>query len=118
MWMLFSLLVFLVGEGCAYFIFKKLNGIFLDGDKLIKRAGDVNFKRVAIIKGVLERLTILFGLLAGLPQILIAFGAFKLGTRLHSESDTKISNDYFLIGNLLSLLLVIGYFQAIKQLPF
>lgn len=35
----------------------------------------------------------------------IAFGAMKLGTRLHDEKDAAISNTYFLVGNLMSMLL-------------
>jgi hypothetical protein len=38
-------------------------------------------------------------------MMLIAFGAMKLGTRLHDEQDAEISNTYFLVGNLLSILL-------------
>ena len=37
--------------------------------------------------------------------MLIAFGAVKLGTRLHSEQGSEISNTYFLVGNLLSMFL-------------
>ena len=37
--------------------------------------------------------------------MLIAFGAMKLGTRLHTEEGSDISNTYFLVGNLLSMLL-------------
>jgi len=35
--------------------------------------------------------------------MLIAFGAMKLGTRLHHEEGSEISNTYFLVGNLLSI---------------
>ena len=38
---------------------------------------------------------------------LIAFGAMKLGTRLHAEQGSEISNTNFLVGNLLSVLLAI-----------
>ncbi len=44
-------------------------------------------------------------LIHGYPQILIAFAAMKLGTRLHEEQNTEISNTYFLAGNLISILL-------------
>ncbi|MDX1686112.1 MAG: hypothetical protein R3275_12815 [Saprospiraceae bacterium] len=72
---------------------------------------------ITVIKGILERLILYSGILMGYPQILIAFGALKIGTRIQSKD--HISNDYFLIGNLLSIGLVFcaillgGYFQDI-----
>lgn len=59
----------------------------------------------SILKGMLERIVILTALIHGYPQILIAFAAMKLGTRLHEEQNTGISNTYFLSGNLISMLL-------------
>jgi hypothetical protein len=67
-------------------------------------------------KGVLERVTMLTGLLGGFPQILIAFGAFKLGTRLKEEQNSHISNTYFLTGNLISVLLAMIYAIIIKSI--
>ncbi|MEE9401600.1 MAG: hypothetical protein V3V47_00210 [Desulfobacteria bacterium] len=61
----------------------------------------------AILKGVLERLVLFTGLLHDYPQILIAFAAMKLGTRLHHEEGGEISNTYFLVGNLLSIFIAI-----------
>ena len=58
----------------------------------------------SILKGILERLVIFTALIHGYPQILIAFAAMKLGTRLHGEQEKEISNTYFLVGNLLSIL--------------
>jgi hypothetical protein len=57
----------------------------------------------AILKGVLERLVLFTALLHDYPQILIAFAAMKLGTRLHHEEGSDISNTYFLLGNLMSI---------------
>lgn len=59
----------------------------------------------AILKGVLERLVLITALIHGYPQMLIAFGAMKLGTRLHEETGSEISNTFFLTGNLISILL-------------
>ncbi|MDJ0782403.1 MAG: hypothetical protein QNJ22_10550 [Desulfosarcinaceae bacterium] len=59
----------------------------------------------AILKGIVERLVLFTALIHNYPQMLIAFGAMKLGTRLHDDKDAEISNTYFLIGNLLSILL-------------
>ena len=72
--------------------------------------------RASIAKGILERVTLFTGLLYGFPQILIAFGALKLGTRFSTEQQTKISNDYFLVGNLLSILLALVYTIIVKSL--
>ncbi len=58
-----------------------------------------------MLLGVLERLFLYVGLMQGFGQTLILFGALKIGTRLKNEKD-KISNDYFLVGNLVSVLLV------------
>ncbi len=41
--------------------------------------------------------------------MIIFFGAIKLGTRLHEDNQNKISNDYFLIGNMISVGAVLGY---------
>lgn len=65
------------------------------------RAWDVK----SIFKGVIERLVLFTALIHNYPQMLIAFGAMKLGTRLHDEKDAAISNTYFLVGNLMSILL-------------
>ena len=59
----------------------------------------------SILKGVIERLVLFTALIHDYPQMLIAFGAMKLGTRLHDEKDAAISNTYFLVGNLVSILL-------------
>ena len=58
----------------------------------------------SISKGILERFVLLTALIHGYPQILIAFAAMKLGTRLHAEQNTEISNTFFLTGNFISIL--------------
>lgn len=62
----------------------------------------------SVLRGGLERLFIYIILLVELPQGLAFFGALKIATRL--KDDDKISNDYFLVGNLTSVLMVIGYY--------
>jgi hypothetical protein len=62
----------------------------------------------SVLRGVLERMFIYIVLLVDLPQGLAFFGALKIATRL--KDDDKISNDYFLVGNLVSVLIVIGYY--------
>nr|VFK38244.1 MAG: hypothetical protein BECKTC1821E_GA0114239_100215 [Candidatus Kentron sp. TC]VFK38649.1 MAG: hypothetical protein BECKTC1821D_GA0114238_100520 [Candidatus Kentron sp. TC] len=39
--------------------------------------------------------------------MMIALSAVKLGTRLHSGQSSKISNTYFLVGTLFSMLLAL-----------
>ena len=68
-------------------------------------AGGKAWDHLAILRGMLERLVLFTALIHGYPQMLIAFGAMKLGTRLHEEQGSEISNTYFLVGNFLSMLL-------------
>lgn len=75
---------------------------------------DLPLKRkwTPILKGSLERLCLFLSLYLNFPQMLIAFGAFKVGTRL--SDDSHISNDYYLIGNLLSITLVFVTFLVAR----
>ena len=66
-------------------------------------------RKASVAKGILERAVLFVGLLHGFPQILIAFGALKIGTRLHENRQTEILNNYFLVGNLLSILMAMLY---------
>lgn len=61
---------------------------------------------IQTFKGILERLVLFIGLINGFATVLVVFGALKLGTRLHDEKgpDHVPTNDYFLVGNFLSLL--------------
>ncbi len=61
-----------------------------------------------VLKGILERLVLVVGLLAGYPHVITAFGALKIGTRLR-EGENKVSNDYFLVGNLISILAAVSF---------
>jgi len=62
-----------------------------------------NKKTISVSKGILERLLLCIGLVNEIYPILIFFGAIKIATRLDEKN--KISNDYFLIGNIASVLL-------------
>jgi hypothetical protein len=92
--------VFVVGELIAVFLFL-----------IIRRsvAGTAVFKKpdVETFKGILERLVLFTGLTGGYSTVLVMFGALKLGTRLHDEKDKIVSNNYFLVGNLLSAFIAI-----------
>lgn len=86
---------------------------------LHRNMGPEHSRRVnmrALMKGMLERLLLFAGLAMGYPHIIIAFGAFKLGTRLHDDKGESISNDYFLIGNFLSLLIAMSYIVIYSRL--
>jgi hypothetical protein len=104
-----STAVLVVGEGLAALVFYWLRKK-LDPPRTGTRHD------ASVVKGILERLVVLVGLLAGFPQILTAFGALKISTRLIDDQSDHISNTYFLVGNLLSLLLAMTYAWAINLL--
>lgn len=89
--------IYVIGELVALLIFYLVT-------KMFKK--DLTLS--SILRGALERLFIYIILLVQLPQGLAFFGALKIATRL--KDDDKISNDYFLTGNLVSVLIVIGYY--------
>ena len=76
-----------------------INGVFHFVSKKMKSNES---RGISVSKGVLERLFLIVGIVTGHPQVIIAFGALKIGTRFQKNS--KVSNDYFLIGNFISLL--------------
>ena len=73
----------------------------------------LGFDFKSIIKGVVERLFLFIALVNGYTQALTFFSALKLATRLkHSETEAAKENkfnDYYLIGNLASVAITIGY---------
>ncbi len=95
-----AFIVFIAQEAIALVVFPVLN-------HCLGPEGTRAWDQKAILKGVLERLVLYTALIHGYPQMLIAFGAMKLGTRLHTEQGSEISNTNFLVGNLLSVLLAI-----------
>jgi hypothetical protein len=103
---LFSL-IFIGGECAAYFIFL-----------LVKRIFNNQWQwriDLQVTKGWLERLFLFLCLVYGMPHALIAFGAIKIGTRVN-DKENKVSNDYFFVGNMASLLLVIFYYAIWMRL--
>lgn len=68
-----------------------------------------------VAKGVLERLMLSLGIAHGIPTVIIAFGALKVATKLSlsaaesNEDRIKKHNDYFLVGNTLSIIFGILY---------
>ncbi len=99
-----SIYIIVPGELLAIVVFWVMNKKLGDSPKKI----DV----ISILKGILERVVILTGLLIGFPQVLILFGALKIGTRI--KNDHPVSNDYYFIGNMTSVLLVLVYYILIQ----
>ena len=71
-------------------------------------------------KGICERILLTVALLNNLPHVLTLFGALKLGTRLkrkdmesNAEDEAKY-NDYYLVGNFISVLVCIFYHNVFK----
>ncbi|WOK08902.1 hypothetical protein [Imperialibacter roseus] len=95
------ILVLVGGEALSVLLFWILSKIFTgkDGAGISKRS---------VFKGMVERLFLFFALTHDLPHVLTLLGALKIATRIKDEN--KISNDYFLVGNLLSISLAIAYF--------
>ena len=94
--------VFVIGELIALVLFFLITKMFQRGLTLS-----------SVLRGALERLFLYIILMVDLPQGLAFFGALKIATRL--KDDDKISNDYFLAGNLVSVLMVIGYYLICQQ---
>jgi hypothetical protein len=76
------------------------------------RASELDHK--SLMKGFVERLFLMVSLINGFPHALTLFGTLKLATRLKRESDNeKINesafNDFYLIGNFISVIMAIFY---------
>ena len=76
----------------------------------------------SILKGALERIFLVIALVNNYPHALTLFSALKLGTRLKHEDTDKATtnenyNDYYLMGNLISVLAAIGYVYLYSKLP-
>lgn len=75
----------------------------------------VVYKKIArdfrsIFKGLNERKFLIIGLITNYPHALTFFSALRLGTHLkHTDSDENEFNDFYLIGNLISVLVAIVY---------
>lgn len=75
-----------------------------------KHQKGLDFK--AIFKGTFERIFITVALIHDLPHALTFFSALKLATRLKHKEDPdqhNAFNDYYLMGNLASVLVAIIY---------
>ncbi|MEI6408950.1 MAG: hypothetical protein WCR52_06190 [Bacteroidota bacterium] len=74
----------------------------------------------SIFKGIIERAFLVIALVHDFPHALTFFSALKLGTRLkHKDLDNASENafnDFYLIGNLVSVAVAIGYVLLFKFL--
>ncbi len=100
-------LVFIIGELFSFLLFKVINRLF-------GNAWEFRFNS-AVLKGMLERFFLFLVLVENFPHGLIAFGAIKIGTRI--KPDFKITNDYFFIGNIVSMILAVCYYIIWKGIP-
>lgn len=113
---LYFVLIFIVGELLMNkTFFRYLKSYF----KVDISSGNQSVKKflgfeISIFKGLLERFVLFFALAIDMSQILIVYGALKIGTRF--EKNDKIKNDYFLIGNFSSIFISIVYYFIFKKL--
>ena len=110
---------FLIAEIIAYFLFSGLNARFFPGDRpssdgeldhyfSIKRLKEEIFSfNIENTKGILERALLVVGLYFGITHVIIFFGAIKIGSRLDSSNSNKATINYFIIGNIISVLIAI-----------
>jgi len=100
---LILMILFVITEVLIAFVFAVIAQVFY------KQMG-FDFK--AIFKGVAERIFLFVMLVNGYTQALTFFSALKLATRLKHEeprADLDGFNDYYLLGNLLSVIIAITY---------
>jgi hypothetical protein len=113
---LYFILIFAIGETLLNFTFFPYLKKYFDIESKSGGESEKSFLgiNVSIFKGLLERFLIYFALCINITQILIVYGAIKIGTRF--EKNDKIKNDYFLIGNFSSILFAIVYYYIFKLL--
>lgn len=107
----FYILIFIFQELFALVVFHFIRRYFQQQNSAITTHSWL----YSILKGVLERLFIFVGLLNDMPMVVGFFGALKLGTRLDADKNNRVTNDYFLMGNIVSMLIVIVSYLVIKQ---
>ena len=107
---LYFVLIFLIGEIVINLTFFNYLKKYFKVGKKSEEESVSNFLgfEISIFKGLLERFLLYFALSINLTQILIVYGAIKIGTRF--EKNDKIKNDYFLIGNFSSIFISIVYY--------
>lgn len=102
------ILLIAIGELIIHFMFFLIS-------KLLGKANRDKITRSSILKGLIERAYVLITLWYGFSSALTLLGALKIATRI-KDSEDKVSNDFFLLGNLMSVLFGILYYVIIKNL--
>ncbi|MNZ73444.1 hypothetical protein D3C78_918550 [compost metagenome] len=139
------ILSLLVVEIIGFFVFKIINNIFLNEGKTLDdnsksvvieekietvENGKLSLKSItnkkktelinnskydrSFIKGVFERIFLSLCMINQIYPLLTVYAALKLGTRLGNSHQVK--NDYFLIGNITSILLAMVLFSIFSFL--
>lgn len=111
--LLLLLLIFLIGEIIINnTLFRYIRKYF----QAPASSGNKHFMGfdISTFKGLLERFVLFVALLLNFSQILIVFGAIKIGTRIDDKS-VKVNNDYFIIGNFFTLLIAFLYWFIYKK---
>jgi hypothetical protein len=109
----FFLFIFfiVIGEIVLAFVFSAIAQLFY------QRIG-LNFK--SILKGAIERLFLTVSMLNNYPHALTLFSALKLATRLkRKDMDEEIENkfnDFYLVGNMVSVVVAMGYVYLFKEM--
>lgn len=97
--LLYGVIALLLTEGIASIVFKYVRKYYA------KTFSHHSIKK-SIFHGILERSVLFIGLLYGFQSIIIMFGTIKIATRIKDDNKERVSNDYFIVGNLLSVLFV------------
>jgi hypothetical protein len=97
---------YLLGEVIALPVFWLIRRHFDEGRPTLR----------VTIMGVIERLVLFIGLSLGIQTIVVLVGAIKIGTRIapQEEGARKVKADYFVIGNLVSVLVVLVDLLLVK----
>jgi hypothetical protein len=103
------LIAFLIFEILLFFVFKILSVILIQNNGEKSNTYDPDPDLMEAIKGFLERFTLTLGLLLGFPQILIFFGALKVGVRIQTMLSCPQYNNFILFGNLITVSSAILY---------
>jgi len=99
--------VILPGEILIYLVFHLIS-------RWIDKTNRDKITKASVLKGLIERAFVLITLWFNLTSALTLLGALKIATRIKDED--KISNDFFLLGNLISVLFGVLYFVILRNL--
>lgn len=100
--------ILIAGEVLIHFLFFLVS-------KFIGKGNKDKIDRTSVLKGILERMFVVVSFFYAFTSALTLLGALKIATRIKDTED-KVSNDFFVIGNLISILFGIAYYLVLKQL--